>query len=407
MDKEIVLTGSLGFLSLGDLLQLVGSGGGTGTLRILSKYAPEPGQVRFHKGNIVSAENALLEPAKKIGLDAMYSLFGWLEGEFEFVREDLAVKKTITINRMEIILDGLRMVDEGVVPILGPVSFQKKASDGDKGPSIPVIKGPLVDYMYVVDEEEFGQSRKISAEGSHGSWVWVILEGVVDIVKETSRGPLTLLKIADGAFIGSMTSFLFQGSLRTFTAMAATNVQLGVLDSQRLSNEYSKRSREFRELAVSIDKRLKEVNERAVEVYLKENRFKTFVKEKKPFKLRGEDSLLRIVRGEACVARKTKAGHIPFANMGPDDFIGNIPFLDMGHEPGGASVFVSEDFEAEEVDTGEMGREYGQLSPTLRNMIENTATRISILTSSAVSFQKQLVRKKNDADTPGTERKQK
>jgi hypothetical protein len=66
----------------------------------------------------------------------------------------------------------------------------------------------------------------------------------------------------------------------------------------------------------------------------------------------------------------------------------------MGQEPGGARILVSEDFEAEAADAGEMESEYGQLSPTLRNMMENFATRISILTSSAVSFQKQHVKKK-------------
>jgi len=394
MDKKTVLTGSLSFLTLGDILQLVGSGGGTGTLRIISKYAPEPGLVHFTKGNIVSATNKLLEPAKSVGPDAVYSLFGWLEGEFEFIQEETAVKRTITTNRMEIILDGLRMVDEGVIPILGPVSFQKKTSDRDRGPGIPIIKGPLVDYMYVVDEEEFYEGGKIAREKSHGGWVWVILEGVVDIVKETPRGPLTLLKIADGAFVGSMASFLFQGSLRSFTAVAATNVQLGVLDSQRLSNEYSKRSREFRELAMSIDKRLEEVNKRAVEVYLREDRFREFIKDKKPFKFEKKDSLFQITQGEAVIARKTKHGYIPLANMGPDDFIGHLPFLEIGHEPQAASVFASENFDVSEIDVGEMQEEYIRLSPTLKNMIENTVTRISILTSSAVSFRKQHAREK-------------
>lgn len=386
MENNVVLTGNLKFLGLGDLMQLIGSNGGTGVLRIISKYAPEPGIIYFVKGNIVSALNNLLDPSKKTGLDAAYSLFGWLEGEFEFSQEEIQTEKTITTNRMEIILDGLRMVDDGVIPILGPVSFEKK-DDKEKGPTIPVIKGPLVDYMYVVDEEGFYKDRVIVEDNSHGTWVWVILEGVVDIIKDTPQGPLTLLKIADGAFLGNMSAFLFQSTIRTFKAVSTTDVQLGVLDSQRLSNDFAGRSRKFRELSLSIDKRLREVMDRAAEVYLEKDDIKAFVKDKKPFKL-GEEKLFSIKNGEAAIARKTKTGYVPLASLTRDDFVGHVPFLDMGHEPEGAVVFVSEDFEADEMDVDELQEEYKQLPMTLKHMIENFSTCISILTSSAVSFQK-------------------
>ncbi|OQX22874.1 MAG: hypothetical protein BWK80_28935 [Desulfobacteraceae bacterium IS3] len=397
MDSQVVLRGNLSFLSLGDILQLIGSVGGSGTLRVISKYAPTAGLIFFDKGNIIAAVNELLEPKKKNGVDAVYSLFGWIEGEYEFTREDISVAKTITTNRMEIILDGLRMVDEGVVPILGPVSFDKKGSDSGKGTAIPVIKGPLADYMYVVDEEGFYKGRKIAEENSHGSWVWVILEGVVDIIKETPQGPLTMLRIADGAFLGSLGAFLFQSSLRSYTAVASTKVQLGVLDSQRLSNEFSGRTREFRELMLSLDKRLREVTDRTVEIYLNQDKFEDYAKDKilLDFKQEGkEQTLFKIKKGEALIVRQTKEGYVPLANLGADDFIGNIPFLDLGHEPQSASVFVSQDIVTVESDVAAMQKEFRLLSTTLKNMVENLANCISVITSSAVSFRKQNVRKK-------------
>ncbi len=363
-------------------------------MRNISKYAPEPGLVYFAKGNIVNASNALLKDKKRAGLDAVYSLFGWLEGEFEFSQEDVQIKKNISTNRMEIILDGLRMVDEGVVPILGPVSFEKKSSDSsDKGRTIPIVKGSLVDYLYVVDEEAFRKGQTIVKENSCGSWIWVILEGVVDIVKETSQGQLTMLKIADGAFIGGLSSFSFDSPLRSSTAIAASDVILGVMDAQRLSNDYSERHPEFREFAMSLDRRLKEVTDRAVEICLKENKFKEFTKDKKPFKEKGE-KLFTIRQGEASVIRKIKEGYVPLANLGPEDFVGHVPFFDIGHEPGSASVFVSDDFEVSELDISCLQEEYSLLSPALKNLIENIATCISITTSAAVSFQKKNVQKK-------------
>ncbi|MDM8524374.1 cyclic nucleotide-binding domain-containing protein [Desulfococcaceae bacterium HSG8] len=392
--SKVVLSGDLGFIGLGDLLQLVGSIGGTGVLRIISKYAPEPGLIYFQKGNITSAQNNLLKEKDRIGLDAVYSLFGWLEGKFEFSQEEVSVKKVITTNRMEIILDGLRMVDEGVVPILGPVSFEKKEKDsGEKERNIPVVKGPLVDYMYVVDEEEYHKGRTIVKENSHGSWIWVILEGVVNIVKETPKGPLTLLKIADGAFIGDLSSFSFKSTLRRVTAVADSRVILGVMDAQRLSNDFSERSLEFREFAMSIDNRLKEVTERSLEIYLKEDRFKEFARGKKLFKIKDE-KLYTIRKGEASIIRKMKEGYMPVANLGKGDFVGHVPFLDIGHEPHSAAVFVSEDFEAGEVDTVSFREEYRKVSSTLKNMIDNLATCITITTSSASSFMKQYSQKK-------------
>ena len=43
----------------------------------------------------------------------MFSLFGWTEGRFEFTQEPVACERTIKKGRMEIILDGLRLLDDG------------------------------------------------------------------------------------------------------------------------------------------------------------------------------------------------------------------------------------------------------------------------------------------------------
>ncbi|MDP3286156.1 MAG: DUF4388 domain-containing protein, partial [Desulfobacterales bacterium] len=76
---SISLSGSLDFLNLGELIQIFGTNGSTGIMKIKSKYFQEPGFIYFVKGNIVNAE-----AGAKQGLDAAYALFGWTEGEFEF-----------------------------------------------------------------------------------------------------------------------------------------------------------------------------------------------------------------------------------------------------------------------------------------------------------------------------------
>ena len=232
---DFVLAGNLDFLSLGDILQLLGSNSSTGILRIRSKYAQEPGLIYFINGNPV---NALAGPLT--GLDAVNALFGWVDGEFEFSEEDVRRKNVIKKSRMQIILDCLSMLDDGHIERLGPVSFSAKTrSPSEKQSTLPIIKGPLIDYSYVVDEEEARAGNKIVAQGKHGGWLWVILEGVAEIIRETPQGPLKILRIGEGAFIGSIASFLLlEGTVRSAAILAVDNVQLGVLDSQRLSIDF-------------------------------------------------------------------------------------------------------------------------------------------------------------------------
>lgn len=381
MTTKVVLSGDLGFLSLGDIIQLIGSSAGSGILRILSKYAPEPGFIYFSKGNVIDAATP-----DQSGLEAVFALFGWMDGEFEFSEGPVSQKKAITAGRMEIILDGLRKLDDGETPKLGPVSFEKTPSG--KRESVPLIKGPLVDYMYVLDEESFTAGLKIVQENKHGSWIWVILEGTVEIVKEAADGPLTVLKLGPGSFIGSVASFLFQDNIRTATAIATTNVQLGVLDSQRLTQEYALRSQEFRNFVLRLDKRRIEVTERTVDIHDKKDLLKEYARGKKPIIKQGKkfDKFFKITHGEACIVKQTDSGTVFLANLREGDFIGPVPFLDINHEPYNASILASKDLGTAPVNILKLQEEYELLSPTLKNLISSIATSISVTTRVACDF---------------------
>jgi len=387
-----VIAGSLKFLSLGDVLQLLGSNASTGILRLKSKYAQEPGMIYIFNGNPVDAS-----VGATTGLDALNALFGWLEGEFEFSEENVSSNKVITKSRMEIILDCLSLLDEGQIEVLGPVSYEKKGADPSaKEPTLPTIRGPLVDYMYVVDEEEAYADSKIAVEGKHGSWFWVILEGIAEISKETSDGALKILRIGEGAFVGSIASFLVSGSVRSATIQAVGNVQLGVLDSQRLAIDYSRMSADFRNLALSLDRRLKQVTDLAVDIHLGKISAEDFVKDKKPFIKQGtgDEKLYMIEEGEACVIRQTEHGYVPLAKLGAKDFFGHVPFLDMGQEPYSASILGSEDLKVKEMDVEIIQNEHNQLSASFKNIIEHLATCISVTTVTASDFQKKSAGKK-------------
>lgn len=388
-----VLAGNLNFLSLGDILQLLGSNASTGVLRITSRYAQDLGLIYFHNGNPVNASVGSLA-----GVDAVNSLFGWLEGEFEFIEEKVDGENVIKKSRMQIILDCLRMLDDGQIEQLGPVTFTKKSSHpSDSLSNRPIVRGPLIDYTYVVDEEEVRAGNKIVGEGKHGGWLWVILEGTAEIIRETPQGPLKLLKIGEGAFIGSIASFLLlEGSVRSAAITAINNVLLGVLDLRRLSADFLRMSNQFRSLLISLDKRLKQVTNMAVDIKLENIKVEEFINGKAHVFTQGEnvESLFTITEGEAHIVRNTENGYVPLANLYQGDFFGHLPFLDIGQEPYSASVFGSKDLKISEMDPKILEQEYKQLSSTFKNFIEHLANCILVTSMLACEFGKNIGIKK-------------
>jgi CRP-like cAMP-binding protein len=387
MRDNVVLAGSLKFLALGDIMQLLGANSSSGVLRLISRYAAEPGFIYFDNGNPVNAACGTA-----IGLEAVYALFGWTDGEFEFTKENILSQRVITKSRMGIILEGLKMVDDGQIKRVGPGAASRKQTAASDPDTVPIVKGPLVDYMYVADEEDFFDGEYIVEEGKHGSWIWVILEGVVEIVRETPEGPLPIVRLGDGSFIGSLSSFLIQGHIRTATAVAVGNVQLGVLDSQRLAQEFAGLTPEFRGFLVSLDKRLKQLNERAIELRQKQLDTSEYLDNKKPVMKQGtvEEELYIIREGSASVVRQEEFGRIPLAQLYKGDYFGHAPFLDLGHEPDFASVMATKELKVRKVDIALFQKEYNQLSTTFKNFIDNVATCVSVSTKVVCNYYKKF-----------------
>ncbi len=394
MNSEIAMQGRLDFLNLGEVLQLIGSNGSTGTLRITSPYADKAGQIYFLKGNIVNATTP-----NATGLDAAYELFGWLEGAFEFyLKETLNVPRSIQSNRMEIILDGLRQLDDGLIPKLGRVAQLQDASGQAQANLLP-IRGPLVDYTYVVNEEQYAAGQNFAKENSYGEWVWVILEGVVDIVKATPGGPLVLLRQGTGALIGNLFSaFSFQSNVRSVSAIASNNVRLGVLDTFRISKELTPISAGFKKLLLSLENRKRQVIDKTVEMYVRVN---AAPKDAAPLTSPGKPDgpviieqgqtdpvFFQITAGNVDIVRHSGDRALVLAHLGPGDFIGQMPFWDIGHEPQFASVYGSADCQTNPLDPNEYLAEYELLPTSLKNMIENIAVSIPVITRRLCEFQK-------------------
>ena len=392
MAGSVAFAGDLSFLNLGELLQLLGTSSGTGIVQINSNYASQQGLIYIDNGNPINAANG-----SKTGIDALFSLFGWKDGQFEFIQEAVTCEKAIKKSRMEIILDGMRMLDEGEVEVLGPaVGGSKPSGPVTKSGSLPLLKGPLVDYSYVVDEEGFYDGDEIVQEGNHGNWIWVILEGVAEITKDTPKGILKLLRIGDGAFLGSIASLLKGDNVRSATAIADGNVQLGMLDAQLMTSELANCSLEYREFVESLDERLKQVTNMTVEIYSGSQKLAGLIQGKKTLIKQGQDEnrLFLIRSGDAYVARETDVGFVPVAHLKAGDFFGHIPFLDMGQEPFSASVFASKDLKISALDPKALQEDHAKLSSTLQNILAHLATCISVTTLIATDYYKKTIRTK-------------
>lgn len=385
------LAGDLNFISIGDVLQFIGSNGCTGALKIISKYAEKPGIFYFDKGTIINADNYLLKTKDKTGLEAAFSLFGWLDGQFEFVSQEVAkIEPVIKMNRMGIILDGLRMVDDGEVEKLGPVNFEEESDSNGKVSNIPVVRGPLIDYMYVVSEEEFFDEQIIIDENSHGNWIWTILDGAVDVIKETEQGPLPILRLSEGAFIGSLSSVASNKKKRSATIKAVNQVHLGILDVTRIGEEYSALSSEFKGILLSMIRRRQIITNSVAEQFLQKDNFKKKMTGKKSVMKQGnkDDKFFIIKKGEVSIVQKNNIGHLHFVDLKPGDFIGQFPFIDLGQEPHSAGVFATNDFAVTRLDQNKLQEEYSQMSSLLKSMIETIGNSIAMTTWVASDFQR-------------------
>jgi len=371
MGEKSALEGSLGFVTLADIFQILGGNGSTGVLELTTPYAPHSGLIYFVGGNPV---NAWCGPQGAV--EAIYALFGWTEGRFQFREEEVSVGQVIKQSRMQIVLDALRMVDDGVIQKVGPPHIFQGA-DKEKGPpsgegSIPqIIRGPLVDYSYLVGEEEFRKGDRILREGGHGKWIWVVLEGAVEVNRETIEGPFAVARLGEGCFLGTFGALLFHEHSRSAHVKALDYVRLGLLDTERLSRIYTSLSPDFRAVLVGLDERLRRVTNRLVEIVDQQDSLSSASKDKETVIEMGSPSeeLFAIREGEALVICETEKGSFPVLQLGKDDVYGFIPFLDTGHEPRSAAVAAGKNLKTRPIDAEALQIEHSHLPAVFKNLI--------------------------------------
>lgn len=383
MTDNIVFSGSLLFLSLADVFQLLGGNNCTGKLTLRSPYSADMGFVYFVGGNPVNAYYGQIK-----GSDAIYALFGWTDGKYDFSEEELTgIEPDIHKSMMEIVLDAARLLDDGRIVKVGPdhlyrQDMEEAGPDGKTLDFVHPLKGPPVDYFYVTGEYSYADGATIVKEGEYGKWLWAIADGTVRIIRETSKGPITLARLGEGCFLGTIRSLIYGGDYgRSATAIAEGNVQLCILDADALHREYAALSPDFRKILLSLDNRLRSINDNAVAAY--RGKYSKQIPADKVLEsgFQNNTDLYMVREGSADIIGKGPGGDVNLLSLGHEDVFGKIPFMAFGHEPLSASVMTSKNFQADILDSRALQQEYDNLSHMFRNFVFGTATNISMTTN--------------------------
>jgi len=87
-------------------------------------------------------------------------------------------------------------------------------------------------------------------------------------------------------------------------------------------------------------------------------------------------AIYKIVKGRANVIGQRGDREINLATLGPGDVFGEAVFLDSGFEPRSSSVRALEDTEVESWHVARMKRQYEELPPLIRGMLDQSLKRL-------------------------------
>jgi hypothetical protein len=201
----------------------------------------------------------------------------------------------------------------------------------------------------------------------------VILEGTVQITRQTSSGSIVITHLGEGSFIGTFTCFTYPKSTRTANAEAISDVYLGRLDYLPLYFEYSSLSMDFRKLLLSLAGRLKKINDRMLTTSERDIHTNMLLENEEKFMERDllKEDIFTIAEGEAYLFDKTSTSDQPLIKLEKDDVFGSLPFLNLGRDPDSAKVIASKNLMIHKLNPEKILAEYERLPVVFQNMIQN------------------------------------
>jgi uncharacterized protein DUF4388 len=157
----MALTGHLSDLSLSELIEFFCNQRKTGQLKVL--YPQGPGYFYLHTGSVVDARIGVLR-----GIDAVYYALTLPNAKFEFGGSSEHVERTINQPWTQVVLEGLRRLDEGVVP---EPAFPPEYSNESSAPEVSANETSFTEleslrvpaFLSFIGAEQFGKRKWLVA----------------------------------------------------------------------------------------------------------------------------------------------------------------------------------------------------------------------------------------------------
>ena len=125
----MALTGHLSDLSLSELIEFFCNQRKTGQLKVL--YPQGPGYFYLQAGSVIDARIGVLR-----GIDAVYYALTLPNAKFEFGGESEPAERTINQPWTQVVLEGLRRLDEGIVPANAyPPDYHEDGEEAEESPA--------------------------------------------------------------------------------------------------------------------------------------------------------------------------------------------------------------------------------------------------------------------------------
>src|SRR2546421_547173 len=137
------LTGHLSDLSLSELIEFFCNQRKSGQLKVL--YPQGRGYFYLHAGSVVDAKIGMLR-----GIDAVYYALTLPNAAFEFKGAAEASERTINQPWTQVVLEGLRRLDEGIIPAEAfPDGPTQKGDDDSHSIEVAEVSSPISDKSHL------------------------------------------------------------------------------------------------------------------------------------------------------------------------------------------------------------------------------------------------------------------
>ncbi len=132
----MALTGHLSDLSLSELIEFFCNQRKTGSLKVL--YPHGSGYFHLQAGSVVDAQIGVLR-----GIDAVYYALTLPNAKFEFSATSEPAERTINQPWTQVVLEGLRRLDEGIVPLEAfPVGYSSEQKEEEPPQPLVAVEVP-------------------------------------------------------------------------------------------------------------------------------------------------------------------------------------------------------------------------------------------------------------------------